>query len=95
MTANKTIFLLAIIACLSLAFQPPANDGLDVSFGVYGSTPSKIGLTLNKDYTFSYHDYSIPDKSIEVSGIYNLKGNKVLLTANDNNTDFRNRQTVS
>ena len=85
---------LAMIAFLSLSFRPPSEDGLNVSYGAYGSTPAKIELQLHDDFTFSYHDHSVPGRTVEVEGSYTLDGNKVLLTSDTPGAGFRDKWKI-
>lgn len=93
MQTIKTTTVLFIIAVLLISFTPPNNKGLSVSYGTYGTTSAQIELILHKDFSFSYHDYSISQQSVEVSGTYILKNNKVFLHA-DNNVKFRDRWKI-
>lgn len=86
--------LIFLTSFLSVAFQSPENEGLQVSYGVLSSDPSRIELVLNKDFSFTYQDHSIPNKSVQVTGSYRVKGNKIFLESHDSETDFRDRWKI-
>lgn len=60
------------------------------TFGVSGSDPSQIKLTINSDHTFYYQDFSVSDQKIVVNGHWIIKGKKVLLRSKDSKIRFHN-----
>ena len=64
------------------------------TYGVSGSDPSQIRLTINSDNTFYYQDFSVPDKKIVIKGNWTLKGRKVFLRHSDSQVKFHNVWTI-
>lgn len=81
-TSIKLSVVLFIISVCS-AFTNMKNDGLNVTYGVSENDPSQIELRLNKDYTFTYQDFSITSQKITVNGTYQIKNNKIQLISKD------------
>lgn len=48
-------------------------------FGVAKDDPSQIQLKLNDDMSFKYQDLSSSKSPIKVSGVYQIKANRVIL----------------
>lgn len=90
----KLSFVLLIISCCS-AFTTIKNDGLNITYGVSDSDPSKIELKLNKNYTFTYQDLSVSSKEIKLSGTYMLKKNTVVLIPAEEEIKFHNKWKIS
>lgn len=77
------------------AFTKGEKESMKATYGVSESDPAQIELKLNEDMSFSYQDLSVPSNSIEVKGNYELRKNKVLLLANDGQTDFHRKWKIS
>ncbi|MBK7880518.1 MAG: hypothetical protein WBP33_11345 [Saprospiraceae bacterium] len=60
------------------------------TYGVSGSDPSQIKLTLHSDNTFFYQDLSNTDKKIVIKGNWTSKGKKVFLKDNSSDKKFHN-----
>jgi hypothetical protein len=74
----KTILFSAILIT-TFAFKNAPESEIFGTYGVSKSDPAKIGLTIKEDKTFSYRDYSVMNKIIEVQGTWELKNNKIIL----------------
>lgn len=95
MKANLNLALAAIAIIFLTAFSSPSSTGLDVSYGVSADDPSQIELTLNKDHSFTYQDFSVSSKKIKVEGTYKLKNKKLSLEANDGQKGFHRKWKIS
>ncbi len=91
---NRTLIALLALT-LSFAFSNPANDGLDVVYGVSNSDPSQIKLTLKPDFTFEYQDFSVAENKINVHGTYLVKNNKVQLLSNKGEGKFHSNWRIT
>jgi hypothetical protein len=80
---------------LCFAFTSVKNDGLDVTYGVSENDPSQIELTLKKDYSFIYQDFSNPFKKIRVNGTYQINHNKIQLTSRDEEVEYHDYWKLS
>jgi hypothetical protein len=58
------------------------------TYGVTGSDPSQIKLSINADHTFSYQDYSNSKQPVNVAGKWILKGKKVVLIGSNSEQNF-------
>ncbi|GAB5538102.1 MAG: hypothetical protein Salg2KO_02050 [Salibacteraceae bacterium] len=84
------VLISAALITICAAFTPANDNGLEVTYGVSNSNPAQIELQLNTDYTFSYQDFSVPEKKVLVSGTYELKNNTVHLHAQDASVRYHN-----
>jgi hypothetical protein len=89
---KKTIKILtvAVTLILMLSFTNKDSNAFIGTYGVSASDPAQIKLTINRDHTFYYQDFSIADKRIVVKGTWTLKGKKVILQNNGSKTKFHN-----
>ncbi len=85
----------AALVVVSLSFTHPENKGLNITYGVSESDPSRIELSLTEDFKFTYQDFSNPNRSIEVKGTYTLKNGKVVLMADQGDARFHDRWKLS
>ena len=85
-----TMLLLAI----SFAFHTVNDGSLEATFGVSEADPSNIELTLKKDYTFSYQDFSNPIEKINVDGTYVTVNNKIHLNAANSEVKFHDKWRI-
>lgn len=90
----KSLTLLVPFILMS-SFSEKNIDEFIGTYSVSPSDPSKIKLTINRDHTFYYQDFSIPDKKIMVNGNWTLKRNKVVLENNDSKIKFHNVWTFA
>jgi len=88
-----TLATYTIIICS--AFINTKNIGVSGTYGVSEKDPSQIELELNKDYSFTYQDFSIPSQKIKVQGTYEVKKSKILLMAKDQQIEFHNKWKIS
>ncbi len=89
----KTALAIAFLGTC-FAFTSTTNDGLDVTYGVSSSDPVAIELDLNSDFTFTYHDHSLKDNKVNVSGTYTLENNRVRLVADQGQPDFHDNWKI-
>lgn len=80
-TSNKILIALITIVFLS-SFTTKNSTVYIGTYGVSDSDPSQIKLSIYSDQTFTYQDFSIPDKKINVKGNWTQKGAKLILSAN-------------
>lgn len=88
----KTIKILTAVMTI-IVMSSFTNKDANAFIGTYGvssSDPSQITLTINADYTFSYQDFSSPDKIIAAKGKWIVKGQKVILQDNSAGLKFHN-----
>jgi hypothetical protein len=85
---NLSLFIV-ILATLSFTRIP--KPGFIGTYGVSTNDPSHIELTLNTNHTFSYQDFSVPSKKINVTGSWELKGKYVILENAGHKVSFHNR----
>lgn len=94
---NRNIFLSFLFVGMVLfsvnAADKPKN--LCGTYGVCESDPSHIELKLEADNTFHYKDLSNPGSSIQVSGTWVQKGNKVILKSNQEGPSFHRTWRIS
>ncbi|MES2515785.1 MAG: hypothetical protein V4580_16650 [Bacteroidota bacterium] len=82
---------LAIVILATLSFTTVSEPGFIGTYGVSKDDPSHIELKLNKDHTFSYQDFSVPSKKINVVGNWELKHNYVILKTADTKVSFHHK----
>jgi hypothetical protein len=90
---KKILKTLAVIMVFFLAnaFTIADQPNFIGTYGVSEGDPSQIKLTLLKDKTFSYQDFSNPKQKIQVNGNWELKGKTVVLTNYESETAIHNR----
>lgn len=93
-TSIKPI-LASVMTLFCFAFTNVKNHGLDVTFGFCEYDPSQIELTLKKDYTFTYQDFSISAKKVKVEGTYEIKKNTILLSSTTQEVVYHNKWRIS
>lgn len=79
-----TIFIMVF----SMSFTTQNYNNIIGTYGVSDSDPSQIKLTINKEFTFSYQDFSNTKKPINVSGTWKLNGNKIYLKNYNSHVKF-------
>ena len=72
-----TFFITALLTFLS--FTNIAEYDITGTYGVSKNDPSKIELTLNRDNTFAYQDFSNSNKKIDVTGNWEVKNKHIVL----------------
>ncbi len=87
--------VLALFVAVSFGFVSPEWTGLEASFGVSETDPSHISLSLHEDFTFEYQDLSDIQQKIIVEGTYELKNNRISLTATNSTASFHNTWKIS
>jgi hypothetical protein len=87
-----SVFIVIISATFSFTHVP--EPGFIGTYGVSKNDPSHIELTLNKDHTFSYQDFSVPGKKINVAGNWEKKGKYVILKT-DTKVSFHDKWKFS
>ena len=65
------------------------------TYEVSESDPSQIKLTINRDHTFYYQDFSINDKKIVVKGTWTLQGKRIILHGSNSEKKYHNVWTIS
>lgn len=85
--ALKTLSVI-VTSFLFISFNDVTSNNFIGTYGVSGSDPSDIKLTINADHTYTYQDFSDSKNTISVSGNWTIKGNKVLLENNDTGKKF-------
>lgn len=65
------------------------------TYGVTGSDPSQIKLSINADHTFSYQDYSNSKQPVNVAGKWISKGKKVVLIGSNSEQKFQHVWTFT
>ena len=75
---TKSIKFLAIVMTIIFlsAFTDKNSNEFIGTYGVSGSDPSQIKLTINSDNTFYYQDFSSADKKVFIEGSWTSKGKK-------------------
>ena len=89
---KATKILTALMTIIVLSSFTNKNPGEFIgTYSVSETDPAQITLTINADHTFSYQDFSAPDKIIAVEGKWTMKGQKVILQGtNSADTKFHN-----
>jgi hypothetical protein len=87
-----TYLIIPLLSGVLISFTNPVNSGLDVTFGVTSSDPSRIELSLNEDFSYTYHDFSNPRNQVSVSGTYERDGNTIYLLSEEN--DFHQKWKI-
>ncbi len=93
----KSIKLLTAIAAIILmsSFTDKNLINYTGTYGVSGSDPSQIKLTINTNHTFYYQDYSSAANKIVVKGNWTLNGKKVALNDNSSEKNFHSVWTFA
>ncbi len=78
MKVFKAIILSAVLFS-SLAFKNAEQPDFIGTYGISKNHPVKFELKINADKTFTYQDYSNPNKKIDARGTWELKENKIYL----------------
>ena len=87
------LFIISILLLL-YSFKSDPEDSISGSYGVAEDDPSAILLTLNKDHSFSYRDYSHPEKKIETNGRWEYKRGKVILKDYESEYTFHDKWKI-
>lgn len=85
--ALKTLSVI-VTAFLLISFTDVTSNNFIGTYGVSGSDPSDIKLTIHADHTYTYQDFSDSKNTISVSGNWTIKGKKVLLENSDPGKKF-------
>lgn len=89
--SSSLVIILFITLC---SFSKPSELDLSGTYGVAANDPSQIQLILNKDQTFSFQDFSNPEKQVSVSGNWEIKKGKVLLKTSDSANSFHQKWSI-
>ena len=93
----KKYVLTTLMAALFISLSSFVQSIETEYSGVYGSSendPTVIQLTLNKDKTFSYKDFSNPAKKINVTGNWALKNKHVHLIDFESEYSFHSKWKI-
>lgn len=89
----QTSFFAVMLLSLVSFTAEPAQPFLG-TYGVSQDDPSAIQLTLNADATFTFQDFSNPDRPIDVSGNWEVKNNHILLSGSDSSPSFHSKWKI-
>ena len=87
--------LMALLLTAGYGFTDKGNTALEAVYGVAEGDPSRIELSLHKDFTFTYQDHSEPQRGVEVHGTYQVKNATVLLLPDDGQPKFHSKWKLS
>ena len=87
--------LMALLLTVGYGFTGKENTALEAVYGVANGDPSRIELSLRKDFTFTYQDYSEPLHGVNVQGTYTVKNTTVLLLSDDGQPEFHTKWKLS
>lgn len=85
------LFSFVLGISLLMSFGPLPSDKVSGKYGVAAGDPSRIELVLNEDYTFSYRDFSDPQKKVDVTGRWEWRKSSIVLHANAAGQRFHDR----
>ena len=88
------IALLGFALMIFQSFTLITNNIIGV-YGVSTSDSSVIQLQLDEDRTFTFQDYSNPNKKINISGTWEQKKGSVILSSPDYEGDFHSKWKFS
>ena len=92
MKKRSLILILAVAFGIS-AYQ--SNNSFTPSPGIYGGNGyTAPQITLQKDGTFLYKDLTNPKKEIETKGNYEVKENKLILSAYTSTNKIQNEWKI-
>ncbi len=83
--------LLVSLAWTLTAFSPSAEYSFIGTYGVCASDPAQIELRIMPDGTFTYQDFSNPDKKIDVQGKWEARKDVVVLQSPSTATPFHDK----
>ena len=86
---------LLVIVLTTFSFTKAPGNHLPGTYGVSKDDPSRIRLTLNEDYSFTYQDFSNSEKRIVVKGNWEAKGKFVILKSTDAKNSFHDKWKIS
>jgi uncharacterized protein (DUF2147 family) len=92
-TGIKLLSLAAFIFVL-MSFTNVEDSSFIGTYGVPESDPNVIELTLNADNTFTYKDFSNPDKKIDVRGNWEAKNEVVVLKNYTSDFSFHHKWKI-
>ncbi len=87
-------FKISAISLMLLVFQSFTVETTSTIIGAYGvssNDPSGIALAINENHTFSYTDFSNPEKKINASGTWKTNKGFVVLTSINYQGTFHNK----
>ncbi|MFY0643646.1 MAG: hypothetical protein JXR19_04200 [Bacteroidia bacterium] len=87
-TIRTTLSIGVLLALFSFTFVSIPIDKVVGVYGVSDADPSHLELNIKQDYTFSYKDFSDPERAIDVKGTWVLKHRTVILSADNNQYPF-------
>ena len=71
-----------------MSFTQENKKNLKVIYGITILDSSYLQLTINADSTFIYKDHSNRNNKIDVNGVCQFKGEKIVLVSKNNKTKF-------
>ena len=89
----KSLSLAAFLLVLMSFSQAPTYSFIG-TYGVSENNPNVIELTLNEDHTFTYKDFSNPERKIDVQGSWEAKNDVITLTNYTSNFSFHNKWKI-
>jgi hypothetical protein len=95
MKTSIKLSMAVLMISLCSAFTSMTYDGLSATYSVSENDPSQIELRLNKDYTFTYQDFSIASKKIMVSGTYQITNNMIQLISGEEKVEYHDKWKLS
>ena|SRR6478672_10997762 len=93
MKVLKAIILSAVLFS-SVAFKNASQPDFIGTYGISKNYPVKFELKINADKTFTYQDYSDPNKKIDARGIWELKDNKIILQDQSATFPYRSKWKI-
>src|SRR5688572_17870008 len=93
MKVLKAIILSAVLFT-SLAFKGASQPDFIGTYGISKNHPVKFELKINADKTFTYQDYSDPNKKIDAQGTWELKENKIIFQDQTSTFPYRSKWKI-
>jgi len=88
------ITIAGLVILISQSFTFESNNLIFGSYGVTNNDPSKIELVINEDHTFTFKDYSNPNKRINASGTWEMKKDFVILKSSNSKYSYHTKWKV-
>ncbi|MBK0403754.1 hypothetical protein I5M27_12205 [Adhaeribacter sp. BT258] len=86
--------ILSVFLFSSFGFKDEPKPDFIGTYGISKNHPVKFELKINADKTFSYQDYSDPNKKIDARGTWELKDNKIMLQDQTATFPYRNKWKI-
>jgi hypothetical protein len=89
----QTTFITGVLLTL-FSFTIKSEFNFAGTYGVTANDPSAIELKLNEDKSFTFKDFSNPEKQIDVKGNWEIKNNQVHLKNYNSEFSFHTKWKI-